>query len=120
MHSSSRSHHMCRWDVRRWTTKSTGRCCSRPPEVPWWVCNGQDDGWDNGDDVGTVGTLTTTEAGEISEDDDDEDEDYVPGYEDEADVAREDATKSVEQIRASFAELFDVVIRHAIFLAIVL
>ena len=55
-------------------------------------CNGQDDGWDNDDDVGTVGTLTTTEAGEISEDDDDEDEDYVPCYEDEADVAREDAT----------------------------
>ena len=53
--------------------------------------NGQDDGWDNDDDVGTVGTLTTTEAGEISEDDDDEDEDYVPCYEDEADVAREDA-----------------------------
>ena len=49
----------------------------------------QDDGWDNDDDVGTVGTLTTTEAGEISEDDDDEDEDYVPCYEDEADVARE-------------------------------
>ena len=41
-------------------------------------CNGQDDGWDNDDDVGTVGTLTTTEAGEISEDDDDEDEDCVP------------------------------------------
>ena len=40
-------------------------------------CNGQDDGWDNDDDVGTVGTLTTTEAGEISEDDDDEDEDHV-------------------------------------------
>ena len=55
-------------------------------------CNGQDDGWDNDDDVGTVGTLTTTEAGEISEDDDDEDEDYVPCCEDEADVAREDAT----------------------------
>ena len=52
----------------------------------------QDDGWDNDDDVGTVGTLTTTEAGEISEDDDDEDEDYVPCYEDEADIAREDAT----------------------------
>ena len=51
----------------------------------------QDDGWDNDDDVGTVGTLTTTEAGEISEDDDDED--YVPCHEeDEADVAREDAT----------------------------
>ena len=55
-------------------------------------CSGQDDGWDNDDDVGTVGTLTTTEAGEISEDDDDKDEDYVPCYEDEADVAREDAT----------------------------
>ena len=55
-------------------------------------CNGQDDGWDNDDDVGTVGTLTTTEDGEISEDDDDEDEDYVPCYEDEADIAREDAT----------------------------
>ena len=55
-------------------------------------CDGQDDGWDNDDDVGTVGTLTTTEAGEISEDDDDEDEDYVPCYEDEADIAREDAT----------------------------
>ena len=55
-------------------------------------CNGQDDGRDNDDDVGTVGTLTTAEAGEISEDDDDEDEDYVPCYEDEADVAREDAT----------------------------
>ena len=55
-------------------------------------CNGQDDGWDNDDDVGTVGTLTTTEAGEISEDDDDEDEDCVPCCEDEADVAREDAT----------------------------
>ena len=54
--------------------------------------NGQDDGWDNDDDVGTVGTLTTTEAGEISEDDDDEDEDCVPCHEDEADVAREDAT----------------------------
>ena len=54
--------------------------------------NGQDDGWDNDDDVGTVGTLTTTEAGDISEDDDDEDEDYVPCYEDEADIAREDAT----------------------------
>ena len=54
--------------------------------------SGQDDGWDNDDDVGTVGTLTTTEAGEISEDDDDEDEDCVPCYEDEADVAREDAT----------------------------
>ena len=64
---------------------------ARGPEVPWWVCNGQDDGWDNDDDVGTVGTLTTTEAGEISEDDDDEDEDCVPCYEDEADVAREDA-----------------------------
>ena len=46
---------------------------------------------DNDDDVGTVGTLTTTEAGEISEDDDDKDEDCVPCYEDEADVAREDA-----------------------------
>ena len=46
---------------------------------------------DNDDDVGTVGTLTTTEAGEISEDDDDEDEDHVPCYEDEADIAREDA-----------------------------
>ena len=56
------------------------------------MCDGQDDGWDNDDDVGTVGTLTTTEAGEISEDDDDEDEDYVPCYEDEADIAREDAT----------------------------
>ena len=56
------------------------------------MCNGQqDDGWDNDDDVGTVGTLTTTEAGEISEDDDDKDEDYVPCYEDEADIAREDA-----------------------------
>ena len=56
-------------------------------------CNGQDDGWDNNDDdVGTVGTLTTTEAGEISEDDDDEDEDCVPCCEDEADIAREDAT----------------------------
>ena len=54
--------------------------------------NGQDDGWDNDDDVGTVGALTTTEAGEISEDDDDEDEDYVPCCEDEADIAREDAT----------------------------
>ena len=54
-------------------------------------CNGQDDGWDNDDDVGTVGTLTTTEAGEISEDDDDEDEDCVPCHEDEADIAREDA-----------------------------
>ena len=65
---------------------------ARGPEVPWWVCdNGQDDGWDNDDDVGTVGTLTTTEAGEISEDDDDEDEDYVPCCEDEADIAREDA-----------------------------
>ena len=53
----------------------------------------EDDGWDNDDDVGTVGTLTTTEAGEISEDDDDKDEDYVPCCEeDEADVAREDAT----------------------------
>ena len=56
-------------------------------------CNGQDDGWDNDDDdVGTVGTLTTTEAGEISEDDDDEDEDHVPCHEDEADIAREDAS----------------------------
>ena len=56
-------------------------------------CDGQeDDGWDNDDDVGTVGTLTTTEAGEISEDDDDEDEDHVPCHEDEADIAREDAT----------------------------
>ena len=54
-------------------------------------CNGQDDGWDNDDDVGTLGTLTTTEAGEISEDDDDEDEDHVPCHEDEADIAREDA-----------------------------
>ena len=57
-------------------------------------CGGQEAGrWvgGNDDDVGTVGTLTTTEAGEISEDDDDEDEDYVPCYEDEADVAREDA-----------------------------
>ena len=88
MHSSSRSHHTCRWDMRRWTAKSTGRRCSRPTEAPWCVCDGQDDRWDNDDDVGTVGTLTTTEAGEISEDDDDEDEDHVPCHEDEADVAR--------------------------------
>ena len=74
----------------RWTTKSTGRCCSRPRSSLWCGHNGQDDGWDNDDDVGTVGTLTTTEAGEISEDDDDED--CVPCCEDEADIAREDAT----------------------------
>ena len=63
---------------------------ARGPEVPSGGCNGQDDGWDNDDDVGTVGTLTTTEAGEISEDYDDED--CVPCCEDEADIAREDAT----------------------------
>ena len=75
---------------------------ARGPEVPWWAHNGQDDGWDNDDDVGTVGTLTTTEAGEISEDDDDEDEDCVPFYEDEADIAREDATHEASCMQQHF------------------
>ena len=49
-----------------------------------------------------MGTLTTTEAGEISEDDDDEDEDYVPCYEDEADIAREDATHDEAHMQQCF------------------
>ena len=49
-----------------------------------------------------MGTLTTTEAGEISEDDDDEDEDYVPFYEDEADIAREDATREAHMQQQCF------------------
>ena len=81
---------------------------ARGPEVPWWAQWPGRWGWDNDDDVGTVGTLTTTEAGEISEDDDDEDEDCVPCHEDEADVAREDATHEAHACSSALRRIVNV------------